>query len=142
MSRIIGPATPGQGFPYRVDMKEPSSPAGALPVGARDGHPPAPGSGSVVRALRYVYRVPLLLWHLLIDLPLAVLLLSPLTATWRVGEERLDHRVIRLWSAGLARICGFRLRRQGTPLDGATLFVANHVTWADIVVLNSQRMMG
>jgi len=124
-------------------MKEPSSPADALPVGARDDKPPAPGAGSgVLRAVRYAYRVPLLLWHLLIDLPLAVLLMSPLTATWRVGEERLDHRVIRLWSAGLARICGFRLRRQGTPLAGATLFVANHVTWADIVVLNSQRMMG
>src|SRR5690606_26432800 len=30
----------------------------------------------------------------------------------------------------------------GTPLDGPVLFVANHVSWIDIVVLHSQRMMG
>jgi 1-acyl-sn-glycerol-3-phosphate acyltransferase len=103
----------------------------------------APRTGSrVARAARYAYRIPLLLWHLLVDLPLALLLLTPLTSRWQLGSERLDHRVMRLWSAGLARICGFQLRREGQPLPGATLFVANHVTWADIVVLDSQRMMG
>jgi hypothetical protein len=40
------------------------------------------------------------------------------------------------------RVFGFRLRRRGTPLPGATLFVANHVSWIDIVALHSQRMMG
>ena len=40
------------------------------------------------------------------------------------------------------RVFGFRLRRIGTPLPGATLFVANHVSWVDIVALHSQRMMG
>ena len=114
-------------------MTEPSPPAGAAA--------PAAGSG-LARVLRYFYRVPLLLWHLLIDLPLTVLLITPLTAGLGVGGERLDHRLIRAWSAGLMRVCGFQLVRIGTPLAGATLFVANHVSWADIVVLHSQRMMG
>ncbi|MDB6163997.1 MAG: acyltransferase family protein [Xanthomonadaceae bacterium] len=123
-------------------MNEPSPTTGALPTSAPPRHRAPRPASRVARVLRYGYRVPLLLWHLLIDLPLAMLLLSPLTAGWRVRGERLDHRVIRLWSAGLVRVCGFRLRREGLPLPGATLFVANHVTWADIVVLNSQRMVG
>jgi 1-acyl-sn-glycerol-3-phosphate acyltransferase len=40
------------------------------------------------------------------------------------------------------RVFGFRLHRVGTPLAGATVFVANHVSWVDIVMLHSQRMMG
>ncbi len=95
-----------------------------------------------MRWLRYGYRVPLLLWHVLVDLPLAMLLVTRLTAGIQVGGERLDYRVIRIWSAGMMRVFGFRLRRIGTPSPGATLFVANHVSWVDIVALHSQRMMG
>jgi 1-acyl-sn-glycerol-3-phosphate acyltransferase len=40
------------------------------------------------------------------------------------------------------RIFGFRLRREGVPLPGATMFVANHVGWVDISMLHTQRMMG
>ena len=105
-------------------------------------HSPAPASGGLARALRYLWRVPLLLWHLLVHLPLVLLLTTPLTAGLTLGGERLDHRLIRAWSAGLMRVFGFRLHRRGTPLAGATVFVANHVSWADIVILHSQRMMG
>ena len=40
------------------------------------------------------------------------------------------------------RVFGLRMRRRGTPLPGATMFVANHVSWVDIIALHSQRMMG
>jgi 1-acyl-sn-glycerol-3-phosphate acyltransferase len=95
-----------------------------------------------VRSLRYLVRVPMLLWHIAVHLPLVLLLITPLSAHWRVGGERLDHRLIRTWSAGLMWIFGFRLRRFGTPLTGAAMFVANHVSWIDIEALHSQRMMG
>ena len=99
--------------------------------------------GGVARALRYALRIPALLWHVAVDLPLVLLLMTPLTAGVRVaGGERLEHRMIRAWSAGLMRIFGFRLHRSGVPLRGPTVFVANHVSWVDIVVLHSQRMMG
>lgn len=39
-------------------------------------------------------------------------------------------------------IFGFRLTQIGAPLPGAVLFVANHVSWVDICILHSQRMMG
>lgn len=113
-------------------MNAPPPHAGAL----------APSGAPTARALRYLIRVPLLLWHVLVHLPLVLLLSSPLTGRIRIGAESLEHRLIRAWSAGLMRIFGFQLRRIGTPLPGATLFVANHVSWVDIEILHSQRMMG
>lgn len=94
------------------------------------------------RPLRYLWRSPLLLVHLLVALPVTLLLINPVSARIAPGGERIDHRAIRLWSAGLMRIFGFRLRRYGTPLPGAVMFVANHVSWIDIELMHSQRMMG
>ena len=96
-----------------------------------------------MRWLRYLYRVPMLLWHALVDLPLVLLLMLPPWGRLRLpGGEPLDYRMIRAWQAGLMRVFGFRMRRSGTPLAGAVVFVANHVSWVDIVALHSQRMMG
>ncbi|WP_407067488.1 lysophospholipid acyltransferase family protein [Marilutibacter maris] len=103
-------------------------------AGARSARP--------ARALRYLYRVPLLVLHLLVSLPVVLLLTTRLTAGLRWGDERFNHRVIRAWSGGLMWIFGFRLRRVGTPLPGAAMYVANHVSWIDIPALHSQRMMG
>ena len=89
------------------------------------GPTPARNAASpLARALRYGYRVPLLLWHLAVDLPLTLLLMTPLTRNVRIGGEPLEYRVIRLWQSGLMRIVGFHPRRQGTPLPGAVVFVA------------------
>jgi len=90
----------------------------------------------MVRWWRYLYRTPLLLWHLLIHLPITLLLIG----LGRGGP--LSHAMVRWWSGGLLRVFGMRIERVGTPLPGGTLFVANHVSWVDIVVLHSQHMMG
>ena len=103
--------------------------------------PPSAGT-RFGRAWRYLYRVPWLLWYLLVMLPLTVLLISAPTARLRWRNDSLEARLIRAWSAGLMRVFGFELHRMGTPLPGPTLFVANHVSWTDIVLLHSQRMMG
>jgi 1-acyl-sn-glycerol-3-phosphate acyltransferase len=112
-------------------MTAPTSPAGAA----------APGA-TALRVLRMLLRLPLLLWHLLVHLPLLLLVLMKPTRRWRWRHEPLQHRAIRAWQAGLMRIFGFRLRSRGTPLAGATMFVANHVGWVDISMLHTQRMMG
>jgi 1-acyl-sn-glycerol-3-phosphate acyltransferase len=112
-------------------MIAPTSPAGAASPGA-----------AVLRVPRYLIRVPMLLWHALVHLPLLRLALTPVTRGWRWGDEPFQHRAIRAWQGGLMRVFGFRLRREGTPLADATMFVANHVGWVDISVLHSQRMMG
>jgi|SRR5690606_10440961 len=103
--------------------------------GARSG-------GGFARTCRYLYRVPLLLLHVLVSLPLTMLCLLPGLARLPRGDETLADRAVRAWSAGLMWIFGFRLRRVGTPLPGPVLFVANHVSWIDIEALHSQRMMG
>lgn len=101
-----------------------------------------PKSRDPMRPLRYCWRVPLLIVHLLLGLPLTLLLINPLTARWRIAGERVDHRAIRAWSGGLMRIFGFRLRRIGQPLAGPFLLVANHVSWIDIELVHSQHVVG
>lgn len=113
-------------------MNAPQPPAGVT----------APHGASAARTLRYLLRLPMLLWHLLVHLPLVLLLLNPLTGRIPLGRERLDQRLIRAWSAGLMRVFGFRLRCFGSQLPGAVMFVANHVSWIDIQALHSQRSMG
>ncbi|GAB2499677.1 lysophospholipid acyltransferase family protein [Pseudoxanthomonas sangjuensis] len=103
---------------------------------------PAASGGVAARAWRYLYRVPLLLLHILVFLPPVLLCMVPLWSGLPWGDERLEHRAVRAWSAGLMRIFGFRLRRIGEPLPGAAMFVANHVSWIDIEMLHGQRMMG
>ena len=82
------------------------------------------------------------LWHLGINLPVVMLLMSPLTGGLDAGGMRLDHRLVRWWSWMLMKVFGITVRSVGQALPGATMFVANHVSWVDIVVLHSQRMMG
>jgi 1-acyl-sn-glycerol-3-phosphate acyltransferase len=94
------------------------------------------------RPLRYLWRAPWLLLHVLVALPVCILLTNPLTAHLKIGGERSDHFAIRTWSAGLLRVFGLRTRRFGTPLAGAGLFVANHVSWIDITLMHSQRVVG
>ena len=91
-----------------------------------------------MRAFRYCYRLPMLAWHALVHLPVVLLLI----AIGDIGGKRIGHAAIRWWSRGLLRVFGMRVRGIGTPLAGGTMFVANHVSWIDIVALHSQHMMG
>jgi len=95
-----------------------------------------------LRPLRYLLRLPLLAFHACVFLPITLLMINPVCARIVFRGERLDHRIIRWWSLGMVRIFGFKTKRYGTPLPGAVLFVANHVSWIDITLLHSQRWMG
>ena len=98
----------------------------------------SPAVESLLRALRYGYRLPMLGWHLFVHLPVLLLLL----AVDEVGGRRVGHVALAWWARGLLRVFGMRVRGEGTPLSGGTMFVANHVSWVDIVALHSQHMMG
>ena len=88
------------------------------------------------RAGRYLVRVPMLAWHVLVHLPMILLVIAT-----NDGKPRA-HAVVRWWSRGLLRVFGMRVQREGQPLAGGTMFVANHISWIDIVALHSQHMMG
>jgi 1-acyl-sn-glycerol-3-phosphate acyltransferase len=94
-----------------------------------------------MRPLRYLWRTPLLLLHALIAFPLALAMFNPLARRCAIRGERLDWWMTRWWSGRIVRIFGFRIRRIGEPLPGAVLFVANHVSWLDIELMHSQRIM-
>ncbi|MEO8670804.1 MAG: lysophospholipid acyltransferase family protein [Tahibacter sp.] len=94
-----------------------------------------------LRPLRYLLRTPVLIVHLSIALPLALLVINPVGARLRIGGMRLDQWITCWWSRWLVRIFGFRIRRIGTPVPGAVLFVANHVSWLDIELMHSQAFM-
>lgn len=94
------------------------------------------------RALRYIWRIPLLVWHAVVDLPVTILLMAEPWGEKTIGGVRIDHRAVRWWSRTLMRIYGLDVRASGIQLPDPVLFVANHVSWTDIVVLHSTRMMG
>lgn len=96
-----------------------------------------------MRALRTLFRLPFLAVHIGLLLPLVVLVLVlPGSRGWTWNGECAHSRVIRRWSAGLMRVFGFTVKRYGTPLPGAVLFVANHVSWIDIELFHSQLWAG
>ncbi|SEM15738.1 lyso-ornithine lipid acyltransferase [Pseudoxanthomonas sp. GM95] len=103
---------------------------------------PAPAASGAGRAFRYLLRTPLLLVHVFVMLPLLLLMMVPLWAGLPVAGRTLKQFSVEHWSAALMRIFGFRLRRSGTPLKGAVMFVSNHVSWVDIEMVHSQRMVG
>ena len=60
-------------------------------------------------------------------------LIFPFSST----ERRMQH--VGRWSARMLDVLGIELQVSGTPASGATLFVANHVSWLDILAINAVR---
>ena len=52
-------------------------------------------------------------------------------------HEAARHERIRWWSLGLVRVMGLTLQVSGTARPGATLIVANHVSWLDIAAIHA-----
>jgi 1-acyl-sn-glycerol-3-phosphate acyltransferase len=93
-----------------------------------------------LRPLRYLWRVPLLLLHILLGILLCSLILSwNQHVVMENGKEPFAHRMIRWWSTRLLRTFGMRSVRFGTPLADPVMFIANHTSWIDIELLHSQR---
>jgi 1-acyl-sn-glycerol-3-phosphate acyltransferase len=83
--------------------------------------------------LRIVLRVAMLLPWILCGL-LAVSLVYPCV------DLRRRAGVSRTWSRVLLRIVDVRMTVSGVPVaENAVLYVANHVSWIDIFVMNTQR---
>jgi 1-acyl-sn-glycerol-3-phosphate acyltransferase len=57
------------------------------------------------------------------------------------GARKADQSAVRI-ARRLAWLFGVRTEVRGTPVDGAALVVANHISWLDIPVLHSGCAMG
>ncbi|ODV19281.1 MAG: acetyltransferase [Rhodanobacter sp. SCN 68-63] len=90
--------------------------------------------------IRYLWRVPLLLGHIVLGILLCSLILSwNQHRVMKNGRVPFAHRMINWWSRMLMRIFGLRSVLIGKPLPDPVLFVANHTSWIDIELLHSQR---
>jgi 1-acyl-sn-glycerol-3-phosphate acyltransferase len=76
------------------------------------------------------WRLARTLAHLLHGMAVVTLVFPLLAAAGR--QQR-----IRWWSAKLLRLLGVGLTVHGTPRGGATLLVANHVSWLDIAAIHA-----
>lgn len=90
--------------------------------------------------------LPLLIRLLLFLLRLTALLVLVLAGLFCIAcvyplvSRRVRGTIGATWARALLRICGIRVLIRGAPpLQGAGLWVANHVSWLDIFVLNSVR---
>lgn len=55
-------------------------------------------------------------------------------------SRKSRRKIVQIWSRGLMFLCGIQIRVNGKPvLDQAIFWVANHISWVDIFVLNSVR---
>jgi 1-acyl-sn-glycerol-3-phosphate acyltransferase len=88
-------------------------------------------------AWRLIWRLPLLLLHLLIGIPLTLMSFLPGLRNLPAGGVKLHQRTHRLWSILMLRIFGIRIHITGQLPDGPCLIVANHISWMDIVLLHA-----
>ncbi len=70
----------------------------------------------------------------------AHLALGAAAAAW--NRDGLDERFMRGWCRVACAILGLRVRRIGRPAPGPALFVANHVSWLEIIALGSVTPLG
>jgi len=87
--------------------------------------------------LRLLWRLPLLLLHVLIGIPLVLLTFLPGLRQLPIGRMRFHQWSHRAWSRGMLRVMGCRLKITGVLPERAGLVVANHISWLDIVVLHA-----
>jgi len=92
--------------------------------------------------LRLIYRIPWMLLHLLIGLPLTLLSYAPLFKAIRLQGLPLNIFMLHWWSGMTCRIFGLQRRVTGRFTPGAQLVVANHISWLDIQLLHSESPMG
>jgi len=82
--------------------------------------------------LRKFYRIILFGLWLIVGVFLTLLFLRNTMPT-----HGLQSRIVKKWLGRAARIFGVRIKHYGTPLPQRTLFVANHISWLDILILGS-----
>ena len=85
---------------------------------------------ALIRTARALWRLLRTLLH--VGHGMAVVALQ-----WRWLDEAGRHARIQWWAAKLLRGRGLRLQLEGQVHGGATLLVANHVSWLDILAIHA-----
>lgn len=87
--------------------------------------------------LRAVLRLSLVIaWSMVMGM--ARICVVPVRLYDPAAEVAIHQRMMKFWARGFMRGFGMRVKTIGTPPTGAFLFVCNHWTWLDVIVLASQ----
>lgn len=86
-------------------------------------------------SLRRLWRGLALFFYVLLGILLVAVLLYPLLWLGGARTAQLRWRLIMAWSRGLSGILRLRFQVEGEPIEGPTLYVANHIAWLDIPAL-------
>ncbi len=82
--------------------------------------------------LRIAVRLPLIGVHIIIGILLCVFVLP---SDWNNAGSAWQRGIVRWWLRTCARLIGIRVHLHGKPAAGASLVVANHVSWMDVVIV-------
>jgi len=87
--------------------------------------------------LRAVFRLSLVVaWSVIVAM--ARVCVIPVRLYDPAAEIALHQRMMKVWARGFLWGFGMKVNTIGEPPTGAFLFVSNHWTWIDVVVLASQ----
>ena len=92
--------------------------------------------------LRLLYRVPMVVLHTVLGLPLTVLCQGAAGRAVRIRGRSLSDRTLTWWAGTACRIFGLERRVRGELGSGPLLVAANHISWIDIQLLHSLGPMG
>lgn len=103
---------------------------------ANDQQTPARGPG----ILSWILRTPLALLRAALIIPWILAGLFAVGIIYPFASTPQRARMNRRWSRVLLGMCGLRVSVHGDPiLNHAVLYVANHISWIDIFVMNAVR---
>jgi 1-acyl-sn-glycerol-3-phosphate acyltransferase len=86
--------------------------------------------------LRLLYRVPMVLLHTVLGLPLTVLCQGAAGRAVKLRGRTLNERTLTWWAGTACRIFGLERRVLGA-LESGLLGAATHISWLDIHLLHS-----
>ena len=87
-------------------------------------------------------RIPLLLVHVLIGMPLTIVTFNKLGRGILIRGRSLDVVMLNWWGRPPCRIVGVRVIAVGVIAPEPVLVVANHMSWLDAPVMHSIGRMG
>ncbi len=92
----------------------------------------------MIRHPRRLLRLVRLLWFMLVSLAVAYPLLELRRKCGRRSFTHYQQAAARWWSRKFCQILNLRIRVAGEIGATPTLFVANHISWLDVIALRSQ----
>lgn len=89
----------------------------------------------MMSSVRIALRALFIVLHIMIGVILSLAILWPLSWVSASFSWKIQSWIIRLWNRVLCLILGLQVTREGARFDAPVLFVANHISWLDIVGL-------